>query len=134
VSGLESADEGRILFHGEDVTRLHVRERRVGVVFQHYALVRRMTVAQHVAFGLDVLPSPERPTAAERRNRVRTLREMVQLGHLADRYPAQLSGGQKQRIALARALSMKPQILLLDEPFGALDAKVRKDLRRWLRT
>src|SRR5690554_5142787 len=93
-----------------------------------------MTVAQNVAFGLDVLPSWERPPAAEIRKRVQTLLEMVQLGHLADRYPAQLSGGQKQRIALARALSMEPQILLLDEPFGALDAKVRKDLRRWLRT
>lgn len=134
IAGLESADEGRILFHGEDVTRLHVRERRVGFVFQHYALFRHMTVAQNVAFGLDVLPSRERPPAAEIRKRVQTLLEMVQLGHLADRYPAQLSGGQKQRIALARALSMKPQILLLDEPFGALDAKVRKDLRRWLRT
>src|SRR5690554_2632217 len=134
IAGLESGDEGRILFHGEDVTRLHVRERRVGFVFQHYALFRHMTVAQNVAFGLDVLPSRERPPAAEIHKRVQMLLEMVQLGHLADRYPAQLSGGQKQRIALARALSMKPQILLLDEPFGALDAKVRKDLRRWLRT
>src|SRR5690606_1792593 len=134
IAGLESADEGRILFHGEDVTRLHVRERRVGFVFQHYALFRHMTVAQNVAFGLDVLPSRERPPAAEIRKRVQTLLEMVQLGHLADRYPAQLSGGQKQRIALARALSMKPQILLLDEPFGALHAQVRKELRRWLRT
>ena len=133
IAGLETADEGRILFHGEDVTRLHVRERRVGFVFQHYALFRHMTVAQNVAFGLDVLPSRERPSAAEIRQRVGTLLEMVQLGHLAQRYPAQLSGGQKQRIALARALSMKPQILLLDEPFGALDARVRKDLRRWLR-
>lgn len=134
IAGLETADEGRILFHGEDVTRLHVRERRVGFVFQHYALFRHMTVAENVAFGLDVLPAKERPSAADIRQRVATLLEMVQLGHLAQRYPAQLSGGQKQRIALARALSMKPQILLLDEPFGALDAKVRKDLRRWLRT
>ena len=134
IAGLETADSGRILFQGEDVTRLHVRERRVGFVFQHYALFRHMTVAQNVAFGLDVLPARERPKAAEIRKRVDTLLEMVQLGHLANRYPAQLSGGQKQRIALARALSMKPQILLLDEPFGALDAKVRKDLRRWLRT
>ncbi|MFA5678932.1 MAG: TOBE-like domain-containing protein [Pseudomonas sp.] len=134
IAGLETADAGRILFHGEDVTRLHVRERRVGFVFQHYALFRHMTVAQNVAFGLDVLPSRERPSAAEIRKRVDALLEMVQLGHLAQRYPAQLSGGQKQRIALARALSMKPQILLLDEPFGALDARVRKDLRRWLRT
>ncbi|NLY59259.1 MAG: sulfate ABC transporter ATP-binding protein [Gammaproteobacteria bacterium] len=134
IAGLETADEGRILFQGEDVTRLHVRERRVGFVFQHYALFRHMTVAQNVAFGLDVLPSRQRPSAAEVRKLVATLLEMVQLGHLAERYPAQLSGGQKQRIALARALSMKPQILLLDEPFGALDARVRKDLRRWLRT
>ncbi|NLY57008.1 MAG: sulfate ABC transporter ATP-binding protein [Gammaproteobacteria bacterium] len=134
IAGLETADEGRILFQGEDVTRLHVRERRVGFVFQHYALFRHMTVAQNVAFGLDVLPSRQRPPAAEIRKRVGKLLEMVQLGHLAQRYPAQLSGGQKQRIALARALSMEPQILLLDEPFGALDAKVRKDLRRWLRT
>lgn len=133
IAGLETADEGRILFQGEDVTRLHVRERRVGFVFQHYALFRHMTVAQNVAFGLDVLPARQRPPAAEIRKRVDTLLEMVQLGHLAQRYPAQLSGGQKQRIALARALSMKPQILLLDEPFGALDARVRKDLRRWLR-
>lgn len=133
IAGLETADSGRILFHGEDVTQMHVRERRVGFVFQHYALFRHMTVAQNVAFGLDVLPARERPSAAEIRQRVDTLLEMVQLGHLGNRYPAQLSGGQKQRIALARALSMKPQILLLDEPFGALDAKVRKDLRRWLR-
>lgn len=134
IAGLETADSGRILFHGEDVTQMHVRERRVGFVFQHYALFRHMTVAQNVAFGLDVLPARERPLAAEIRQRVDKLLEMVQLGHLGKRYPAQLSGGQKQRIALARALSMKPQILLLDEPFGALDAKVRKDLRRWLRT
>lgn len=133
IAGLETADSGRILFHGEDVTQMHVRERRVGFVFQHYALFRHMTVAQNVAFGLDVLPARERPSASEIRQRVGMLLEMVQLGHLANRYPAQLSGGQKQRIALARALSMKPQILLLDEPFGALDAKVRKDLRRWLR-
>ena len=133
IAGLETADSGRILFHGEDVTKLHVRERKVGFVFQHYALFRHMTVAQNVAFGLEVLPAKERPPAAEIRKRVAMLLEMVQLGQLADRFPAQLSGGQKQRIALARALSMKPQILLLDEPFGALDAKVRKDLRRWLR-
>ena len=133
IAGLASADSGRILFHGEDVTNLHVRERKVGFVFQHYALFRHMTVAQNVAFGLEVLPARERPPAAEIRKRVDMLLEMVQLGQLAERYPAQLSGGQKQRIALARALSMKPQILLLDEPFGALDAKVRKDLRRWLR-
>lgn len=133
IAGLESAEQGRILFHGNDVTGLHVRERRVGFVFQHYALFRHMTVAQNIAFGLEVMPRKERPRATEIRKRVQDLLEMVQLGHLADRFPAQLSGGQKQRIALARALAMKPEILLLDEPFGALDAKVRKDLRRWLR-
>ena len=133
IAGLESAEHGRILFHGKDVTRLHVRERRVGFVFQHYALFRHMTVAQNIAFGLEVLPRAQRPPAAEIRRQVADLLEMVQLGHLSSRYPAQLSGGQKQRIALARALAMKPEILLLDEPFGALDAKVRKDLRRWLR-
>lgn len=134
IAGLESADRGRILFHDQDVTGLHVRERRVGFVFQHYALFRHMTVAQNIAFGLEVLPRRQRPSAAEIRTRVGQLLEMVQLSHLADRFPAQLSGGQKQRIALARALAMQPQILLLDEPFGALDAKVRKDLRRWLRS
>ena len=134
IAGLENAESGRVLFHGEDVTPLHVRERRVGFVFQHYALFRHMTVAQNIAFGLEVMPRKDRPTASEIRQRVGELLEMVQLSHLADRFPAQLSGGQKQRIALARALAMKPQILLLDEPFGALDAKVRKDLRRWLRT
>ncbi|RHW20055.1 sulfate/molybdate ABC transporter ATP-binding protein [Pseudomonas jilinensis] len=133
IAGLESADGGRILFQGEDVTGQHVRERRVGFVFQHYALFRHMTVAQNIAFGLDVLPRKQRPAAAEIRRRVGELLEMVQLAHLAERYPSQLSGGQKQRIALARALAMQPRILLLDEPFGALDAKVRKDLRRWLR-
>lgn len=133
IAGLENAESGRVLFHGQDVTPLHVRERRVGFVFQHYALFRHMTVAQNIAFGLEVMPRKDRPTAPEIRKRVGELLEMVQLSHLADRFPAQLSGGQKQRIALARALAMKPQILLLDEPFGALDAKVRKDLRRWLR-
>lgn len=134
IAGLETADQGRILFHDQDVTGLHVRERRVGFVFQHYALFRHMTVAQNVAFGLEVLPRRQRPATPEIRARVGQLLEMVQLSHLADRFPAQLSGGQKQRIALARALAMQPQILLLDEPFGALDARVRKDLRRWLRT
>lgn len=133
IAGLETAEQGRILFHGQDVTPLHVRERRVGFVFQHYALFRHMTVAQNIAFGLEVLPRKERPGAADIRKQVGELLEMVQLSHLADRFPSQLSGGQKQRIALARALAMKPQILLLDEPFGALDAKVRKELRRWLR-
>lgn len=134
IAGLETPEEGRIRFSGRDVTDLHVRDRRVGFVFQHYALFRHMTVAENVAFGLNVLPRKERPGKPEIRKRVKNLLEMVQLQHLADRYPAQLSGGQKQRIALARAMAMGPEILLLDEPFGALDAKVRKDLRRWLRS
>lgn len=134
IAGLENAEQGRILFSGRDVTGLHVRDRRVGFVFQHYALFRHMTVAQNVAFGLDVLPRSERPGKREIRKRVNDLLAMVQLDHLADRYPGQLSGGQKQRIALARAMAMRPEILLLDEPFGALDAKVRKELRRWLRS
>ena len=134
IAGLETPEEGKIRFSGQDVTYLHVRDRRVGFVFQHYALFRHMTVAENVAFGLNVLPRKERPGKPEIRKRVKDLLEMVQLEHLADRYPAQLSGGQKQRIALARAMAMRPEILLLDEPFGALDAKVRKDLRRWLRS
>lgn len=133
IAGLETADTGRILFHGKDVTRVHVRDRRVGFVFQHYALFRHMTVAQNIAFGLEVMPKGERPTPKDIQKRVYDLLEMVRLAHLAKRYPAQLSGGQKQRVALARALAMQPQVLLLDEPFGALDANVRKDLRRWLR-
>ncbi|BCQ46258.1 hypothetical protein ERHA55_37850 [Erwinia rhapontici] len=102
-------------------------------MFQHYALFRHMTVFENIAFGLTVLPRRERPSAAEIKQKVTRLLEMVQLGHLAGRFPAQLSGGQKQRVALARALAVEPQILLLDEPFGALDAQVRKELRRWLR-
>lgn len=133
IAGLESADSGRICFSGRDVTGLHVRDRNIGFVFQHYALFRHMTVAQNIAFGLDSLPRRQRPPKAEIRTRVNELLEMIQLPHLAQRFPAQLSGGQKQRVALARALATRPKILLLDEPFGALDAKVRKDLRRWLR-
>ncbi|KAA5975111.1 MULTISPECIES: sulfate/thiosulfate ABC transporter ATP-binding protein CysA [Pantoea] len=133
IAGLEHQNSGQIRFHGNDVSRLHARDRQVGFVFQHYALFRHMTVFDNIAFGLTVLPRRERPSAAEIKQRVTRLLEMVQLAHLANRFPAQLSGGQKQRVALARALAVEPQILLLDEPFGALDAQVRKELRRWLR-
>lgn len=133
IAGLEHQTSGHIRFHGTDVSRMHARDRKVGFVFQHYALFRHMTVFDNIAFGLTVLPRRERPNAAAIKAKVTKLLEMVQLAHLADRYPAQLSGGQKQRVALARALAVEPQILLLDEPFGALDAQVRKELRRWLR-
>ena len=134
IAGLESADRGQIMLEGQDATNVHVRERQVGFVFQHYALFRHMTVYDNVAFGLRVRPRATRPSEAEIKKRVTRLLDLVQLGFLADRYPAQLSGGQRQRIALARALAVEPRVLLLDEPFGALDAKVRKELRRWLRT
>lgn len=134
IAGLEGADSGTIHFRDRDVTRVHVRDRRVGFVFQNYALFRHMTVADNVAFGLQVMDRKQRPAANEIDKRVKQLLEIVQLGHLAHRYPEQLSGGQKQRIALARALATQPEVLLLDEPFGALDAKVRKELRRWLRS
>lgn len=133
IAGLEGIGSGRILFGGEDVTRTGVRERQVGFMFQHYALFRHMTVADNIAFGLDVQPKYKRMDKAAKRARVDELLKLVQLEHLARAYPAQLSGGQKQRIALARALAPSPKVLLLDEPFGALDAKVRKDLRAWLR-
>ena len=133
IAGLESADSGRVILEGEDASQTHVRERQVGFVFQHYALFRHMTVFENVAFGLRVRPRKERPSEKEIRERVHRLLNLVQLDWLADRYPAQLSGGQRQRIALARALAVEPRVLLLDEPFGALDAKVRKELRRWLR-
>ncbi|MGE0024516.1 MAG: sulfate/molybdate ABC transporter ATP-binding protein [Hyphomicrobium sp.] len=133
VAGLEHADQGSIIIEGEDASAKHVRERHVGFVFQHYALFRHMTVFENVAFGLRVKPRASRPPEKEIRARVRRLLELVQLDWLADRFPSQLSGGQRQRIALARALAVEPQVLLLDEPFGALDAKVRKELRRWLR-
>ncbi|MGV2949544.1 sulfate/molybdate ABC transporter ATP-binding protein [Acinetobacter sp. AGC35] len=134
IAGLESADGGQVILEGEDATNMHVREREVGFVFQHYALFRHMTVFDNIAFGLRVRPRKTRPSEAEIKKRVTRLLDLVQLGFLADRYPAQLSGGQRQRIALARALAVEPRVLLLDEPFGALDAKVRKELRRWLRT
>ena len=133
IAGLETADRGSILFSGEDTTDVHVRERQVGFVFQHYALFRHMTVFENVAFGLRVKPRGLRPSEAQIREKVHSLLSLVQLDWLADRFPSQLSGGQRQRIALARALAVEPKVLLLDEPFGALDAKVRKELRRWLR-
>ena len=133
IAGLETADAGSILFAGEDTTDVHVRERQVGFVFQHYALFRHMTVFENVAFGLRVKPRGARPNEDQIRKKVHDLLGLVQLDWLADRFPSQLSGGQRQRIALARALAVEPKVLLLDEPFGALDAKVRKELRRWLR-
>ncbi len=133
IAGLDVADAGQVLFQGEDATDQHVRERQVGFVFQHYALFRNMTIFENVAFGLRVRPKNVRPPDAEIRDRVHDLLKLVQLDWLAERYPHQLSGGQRQRIALARALAVEPKVLLLDEPFGALDAKVRKELRSWLR-
>ncbi|AKU24198.1 sulfate ABC transporter ATP-binding protein [Massilia sp. MB5] len=133
IAGLEHPDSGQVLLDGEDASDRHVRERQVGFVFQHYALFKHMTVFENVAFGLRVKPRSERPSEDQIRRKVKELLELVQLDWLADRYPPQLSGGQRQRIALARALAVEPRVLLLDEPFGALDAKVRKELRRWLR-
>ena len=133
IAGLDFPDSGRILLDGEDATGLGAGERRIGFVFQHYALFRHMTVRDNVDFGLRVMPRAARPSRAERQAWVMELLERVGLAHLAGRFPAQLSGGQRQRVALARALAIRPRVLLLDEPFGALDAAVRKDLRRWLR-
>jgi sulfate/thiosulfate transport system ATP-binding protein len=133
VAGLERPDAGRVLFDGQDASDRDVRERQVGFVFQHYALFRHMTVFENVAFGLRVKRRGTRPAEADIRRRVGDLLDLVQLGWLAHRRPTQLSGGQRQRVALARALAVEPRVLLLDEPFGALDAKVRKELRRWLR-
>ncbi|WP_370690007.1 sulfate/molybdate ABC transporter ATP-binding protein [Fluviicoccus sp.] len=133
IAGLESADAGDVYLEGENASDAHVRERQVGFVFQHYALFRHMSVYDNVAFGLRMKPKKIRPKEPEIRKKVMDLLKLVQLDWLADRYPSQLSGGQRQRIALARALAVEPRVLLLDEPFGALDAKVRKELRRWLR-
>jgi sulfate/thiosulfate transport system ATP-binding protein len=133
IAGLEFPDSGAILFDGRNTARLPVRERRVGFVFQHYALFKHIRVADNVAFGLTVLPRKTRPSKAAIASRVAELLDLVQLSAFADRFPNQLSGGQRQRVALARALAIEPRVLLLDEPFGALDARVRKDLRRWIR-
>lgn len=136
IAGLEAfdlTDESAILFDGRDVAREAVGRRQVGFVFQHYALFRHMTVYENIAFGLRVRPKQNRPAKVEVDRRVRELLQLIQLDTLANRYPSQLSGGQRQRVALARALAIEPKVLLLDEPFGALDAKVRQGLRRWLR-
>lgn len=133
IAGLEIPDSGSIMFHGEDATSTSCRERRVGFVFQHFALFRHMSIFENVAFGLRVRPAKIRPTNEEIKQRVNSLLKLVQLDWLADRYPSQLSGGQRQRVALARALAVEPKVLLLDEPFGSLDAQVRAELRKWLR-
>ncbi len=133
IAGLDYPDRGTVLFDGEDATRRRIQQRRVGFVFQHYALFRHMTVAKNVSFGLEVQPRKRRPPREVIGRRVQELLGLVQLSELAARYPHELSGGQRQRVALARALAIEPRILLLDEPFGALDAKVRKELRGWLK-
>jgi sulfate transport system ATP-binding protein len=133
IAGLDAADAGSVLLEGADATDRNVRDRGVGFVFQHYALFRHMTVFENVAFGLRARPRKRRPVETEIRQRVMRLLELVQLDYLSDRLPSELSGGQRQRVALARALAVEPKVLLLDEPFGALDAKVRQELRRWLR-
>ena len=133
IAGLEAPTEGKIFFGEQDASYKSVQERNIGFVFQHYALFRHMTVLENVSFGLKIRPAKRRPAAAEIKKRALELLELVQLSGLEKRYPAQLSGGQRQRVALARAMAVEPNVLLLDEPFGALDAQVRKDLRKWLR-
>jgi len=133
IAGLEVPDRGTVLLQGEDATDRAARERGVGFVFQHYALFRHMTVFENIAFGLRVQPRQRRLSNTAITKRVRELLDLIQLEFLADRKPSDLSGGQRQRVALARALAVEPKVLLLDEPFGALDAKVRHELRRWLR-
>lgn len=133
IAGLEPADSGSVIVHGNEMTDTKIKDRKVGFVFQHYALFRHMTVFQNVAFGLDVRPKSTRPPKEEIKKRVLELLKLVRLEGMASRYPSQLSGGQRQRVALARSLAIEPSMLLLDEPFGALDANVRKELRGWLR-
>lgn len=133
IAGLEQAENGKILFNEENYTHKHVKDRNVGFVFQHYALFRNMTIFDNIAYGLKVRPRKTRPSKEAIEQKVTELLQLVKLVGYKDRYPSQLSGGQRQRVALARALAVEPNILLLDEPFGALDAKVRKELRRWLR-
>lgn len=133
IAGLETATNGQIFFDETDVTKLSAKARDIGFVFQHYALFRHMTIADNIAFGLRMKPKSERLSEAEIQAKVKNLLELIQLERIGNRYPDQLSGGQRQRVALARAIATEPRVLLLDEPFGALDAKVRKDLRRWLR-
>jgi len=133
MAGLEFVNAGSIEIDGRPIQGVPARQRRIGLVFQHYALFRHMTVARNVAFGLEVRPRKDRPSAAAIRARVEELLDLMEIPELADRYPEQISGGQRQRVALARALAIEPKLLLLDEPFGALDAKVRRNLRVWLR-
>jgi sulfate transport system ATP-binding protein len=133
IAGLEFPDSGNVSFDGDNITNRTARDRRVGFVFQHYALFRHMTVFENIAFGLKVKPRRHKPSSEQVRTKVHELLKLIQLSNLATRYPSQLSGGQRQRVALARALAVEPSVLLLDEPFGSLDAKVRQELRRWLR-
>ena len=133
IAGLETADSGQVFFKGEDTQVTKIKDRGVGFVFQHYALFRHMTVFENIAFGLKVKPKHIRPSQAQIKEKVNELLRLVQLDWVGGRYPWQLSGGQRQRIALARALAVEPKVLLLDEPFGSLDAQVRKELRQWLR-